>query len=90
MGWGMDRGWIGVFGRIGGGGGVWPSPRVLRTTTLSHERMWEREHTPVWCRSDSLARRWLSGTRFIRGAIFDAVEAPNLDASAARCRGFPL
>ncbi|MBB4636623.1 hypothetical protein FHS01_002642 [Longimicrobium terrae] len=25
---------------------LWPSPRVLRTTTLSHERMWEREHTP--------------------------------------------
>ncbi|MBB4638286.1 hypothetical protein FHS01_004346 [Longimicrobium terrae] len=50
------KGGIDLESRRGACRTVWPSPRVLRTTTLSHERMWEREHTPTAVRCG----RWAS------------------------------
>ncbi|MBB4636692.1 hypothetical protein FHS01_002713 [Longimicrobium terrae] len=56
---------------------VWPSPRVLRTTTLSHERMWEREHTPV---------RWGNGFGARSRACVRRLK-PRLEEHEVRLRG---
>ncbi|MBB4639367.1 hypothetical protein FHS01_005435 [Longimicrobium terrae] len=56
---------------------VGPSPRVLRTTTLSHERMWEREHTAVWCGGKDGA----GGGRSVRRL------KPRLETHEVRLRG---
>jgi hypothetical protein len=41
---------------------------ALRATTLSHERMWEREHTPVACGPDGFAQQESAGIASPRNA----------------------